>query len=100
MLSSGEKILLSAKLSGCNSDHAIAGRQAVVPLIFIENHLIYQNLIVNDMQIRVEAFPKVQEYIMKNESFSRSGDTYRGVEGDYISETENKHVKGHLGPGI
>ena len=37
---------------------------------------------------------------MKNESFSRSGDTYRGEEGDYIIETENKHIKGHLNPGV
>ena len=52
------------------------------------------------MQIRVEAPPEVQEYIMKNESFSRSGDTYRGEGGDYITETENKHIKGHLSPGV
>ena len=83
-----------------NSDHAIAGRQAVAPLMFIGNHLIYQTLIINDMQIRVEAPPEVQEYIMKNESFSRSGDTYRGEGGDYITETENKHIKGHLSPGV
>ena len=70
-----------------NSDHAIAGRQAVAPLMFIGNHLIYQTLFINDMQIRVEA-P------------TRSGDTYCGEEGDYIIETENKHIKGHLNPGV
>ena len=37
---------------------------------------------------------------MKNESFSRSGDTYCGEEGDYIIETENRHIKGHLNPGV
>ena len=42
-----------------NSDHAIAGRQAVAPLMFIGNHLIYQTLFINDMQIRVEASPEV-----------------------------------------
>ena len=44
------------------------------------------------MQVRVEAPPDVQEYIMKNESFSRSGDTYHGEGGDYLTETENKQV--------
>ena len=58
-----------------NSNHAIVGRQEVPPLMFIKNHLIYRTLIINDMQIRVEAPPYIQEYIMKNESFSRSGDT-------------------------
>ena len=58
-----------------NSNHAIAGHQEVPPLMFIKNHLIYQTLIINDMQKRVEAPPDIQEYIMKNESFSRSGDT-------------------------
>ena len=47
------------------------------------------------MQIRVEAPPEVQEYIMKNESFSGSGNIYHGEGGDYITETENKHIKGH-----
>ena len=42
-----------------NSDHAITGRQAVAPLMFIGNHLIYQTLFINDMQIRVEAPPDV-----------------------------------------
>ena len=78
-----------------NSDYAIAGCQTVVPVMFIGNHLIYQTLIINDMQIRVEAPPEVQECIIKNESFSRSGNTYHGEGGDYITETENKHVKGH-----
>ena len=64
-----------------NSDYAIAGHQAVAPLMFIENHLIYQTIIVNDMKIRVEAPSEVQEYIMKNKSFSRSGNIYNGERG-------------------
>ena len=65
-----------------NSNHAIAGRQEIPPLMFIKNHLIYQTLTINDMQIGVEAPPHIQEYIMKNESFSRSGNTYCGEGGD------------------
>ena len=83
-----------------NSGHAIAEHQAVAPLMFIGNHLIYQTLVINDMQVRVEAPPEVQEYIMKNESFSGSGNTYHGEGGDYIPETENKHIKGHQSPGV
>ena len=37
---------------------------------------------------------------MKKKSFLRSGNTYRGEGGDYITETDNKHIKGHLRPGI
>ena len=28
-----------------------------------------------------------------------SSDRYRGKGGDYITKVENKHIKGHLGPG-
>ena len=67
--------------------------------MFIGNHLIYQTLIISDIQIRVEAHLEVQEYIMKIKSLSRSGDTYRGEDGDYTTETE-KLFKGHLRPGV
>ena len=39
-------------------------------------------------------------FITGNESFSRSGDEYRGGCGDHIMENENKHIKGHLSPGV
>ena len=51
------------------------------------------------MQIWVDAPPEVQEYI-KNESFSRSDNICCGEGGDYITETENKHIKGHISPGV
>ena len=73
-----------------NSGHAIAEHQAVAPLMFIGNHLIYQTLVINDMQVRVEAPPEVQEYIMKNESFSGSGNTYHGEGGiTYLRQKTN-----------
>ena len=37
---------------------------------------------------------------MKNESFSRSADTYCGEVRDYITKTGNKHTKEHLSPGV
>ena len=42
----------------------------------------------------------VQEYIMENETFSRSGNTYCNEGGDFTTATENKHIKGHLDPGV
>ena len=35
-----------------------------------------------------------------NESFECYGDHFRGEGGDYVTETENKHVKSHLSPGV
>ena len=52
------------------------------------------------MKINIEAPLEVQEYIIKNESFSRSCNTYCGEVGDYITKTENKHTKEHLSPGV
>ena len=67
--------------------------------MFIGNHVIYGDLLINDMKIRVEAPPEVQKYIEDNEAFSRSGDPNRGEGGDYITENENRHLKSHLSPG-
>ena len=67
--------------------------------MFIGNHLIYETLIISDIQIRVEAHLEVQEYIMKIKTLSRSDNTYRGEEGNYITETK-KLIKGHLHPGV
>ena len=78
----------------------MAGRQAIALLMFIGNHLIYQTILLNDMKERLEAPKEVYDFITGNESFSRSGDEYRGKGGDYIKENENKHIKGHLGPGV
>ena len=83
-----------------NSQHAMAGRQAIAPLMFIGNHLIYQTILLNDMKERLEAPKEVYDFITGNKSFSRSGDEYRGEGGEYITENENKHIKGHLGPGV
>ena len=60
----------------------------------------YNHLILNDMKIGVEAPAVVTNFINQKESFSRSGDPCRGEGGDYITETENKHLKLHLSPGI
>ena len=45
----------SAGIRCNNSQHAMAGRQAVTPLMFIGNHLIYQAILLNDMKERLEA---------------------------------------------
>ena len=52
------------------------------------------------MEEWLEAPKEVYDFITGNELFSRSGDEYRGKGGDYIKENENKHIKGHLGPGV
>ena len=52
------------------------------------------------MKIRTLAPKEVQKYIEKNETFSRSGDHCHGEDGDYVTETENKHLKSHLAPGV
>ena len=57
-------------------------------------------LIVNDMRIRGEALNAIKEYIKRNESFDRSNDHKRAEGGDYITETKNKHLEGHLSPGV
>ena len=43
--------------------------------MFIGNHHIYKFLVVNDMKTGVQATKEVADYISRNESFSRSGDT-------------------------
>ena len=83
-----------------NSRFALAGRQKTAVLMFIGNHHIYKELIVSDMTIRVQAPEVVQNYIERNESFSRSGNEYRGEGGDYITENENRYLKSHLPPGV
>ena len=52
------------------------------------------------MRIRVEAPDAAKEHIKRNESFDCSNDHTRGEGGDYITKTENKHLKGHLSPGV
>ena len=79
---------------------ALAGRQKVAPIMFIGNHMTYRDIIVNDMQIRVEAPDDINKFIARNESFSVSGHNCRGEGGDFITEIENKHLKSHLPPGV
>ena len=43
---------------------------------------------------------KFNDFITSSKSFTRSGDEYRGEGGDFITENENKHIKGHLGLGV
>ena len=52
------------------------------------------------MKIRVQTLKELADYIGRNESFSRSGDTLRGEGGDYVTEKENRHLKSHLPPGV
>ena len=52
----------------------MAGRQAITPLMFIGNHLIYQTILLNDMKGQLEAPKEVYDFITGNKSFSRSGD--------------------------
>ena len=42
--------------------------------MYVGGHNRHKNIIVRDMQIRVEAPPEVTSCITLNESFSRSGD--------------------------
>ena len=62
--------------------------------------MTYRDIIVNDMQIRVEAPDDINKFIARNESFSVSGHNCRGEGGDFITEIENKHLKSHLPPGV
>ena len=77
----------------------MAGWQKAAPIMFIGKH-IYKSVILNDMKLHVEAPAEVCNLINQNESFSRSGDPCRGEGGDYITETENKHLKSYLPPGV
>ena len=52
------------------------------------------------MKIRFQTPREVADYISRNESFCRSGDTLRGEGGDYLAENENRHLKSHLPPGV
>ena len=83
-----------------NSLFALAGHQKVAPVMFTGNHMTYCDIIVNNMQIRVEAPNDINKFIARNESFSTSGDNCRVEGGDYITEIENKHLKSHLPPGV
>ena len=72
----------------------MAGRQAVAPLMFIGNHLIYQTILLNDMKEQLEVPKEVYDFITGKKSFSRSGDEYRGEGGDYIIEMRISILKG------
>ena len=41
---------------------ALAGQQKVTHIMFINNHVIYRDLIINDMQIRIEAPEEIKTY--------------------------------------
>ena len=77
----------------------MAGWQKAASITFIGKH-IYKSLILNNTKIGVEAPAEVCNFINQNKSFSRSGDPCRVEGGDYITETENKHLKLYLSPGI
>ena len=68
--------------------------------MFINNHVIYRDLIINDMQIQIEAPEEIKTFISRNQSYSRSGDPSKGEGGDYVTENENRHLKSHLSPGL
>ena len=92
--------MLQSGIRQNNSDYALAGRQKVIPIMFTGKHDICKPLIVTDMRIRAEVPDAVKECIKRNESFDRSNDHTRGESGDYITETENKHLKGRLSLGV
>ena len=79
---------------------ALAGQQKVVPIVFLGKHDIYHPFTFYDMKIRTLAPKEVQKYIEQNEAFSRAGDHCCGEGGDYVTETENKHLKSHLALGV
>ena len=83
-----------------NSAVALAGRQKLAPIMFLGKHDIYGLVICYDMKIRTLAPKEVQKYTEQNEAFSRSGDHCRGEGADYVMETENKHLKLQLAPGV
>ena len=68
--------------------------------MFINNHVIYRDLIINDMQIQIEAPEEIKTFISRNESYSRSGDPSKGEGGNYVTENENRYLKSHLSPGL
>ena len=59
-----------------NSQHAMAGRQTITPLMSIGNHLFHQTILLNDMKKPFEAPKEVYDFITGNKSFLRSGDEY------------------------
>ena len=48
---------------------------------------------VNDMKIRVQAPKEVADYISRNQSFSKCGETLCGNGGNYVTENKNRHLK-------
>ena len=79
---------------------ALAGRQKVIPITFINNHLICRDLIINGRRVRIEAPEEIKTFISRIESYSRSGDPSNREGGDYVTENENRHLKSHLSPGV
>ena len=75
-----------------NSLFALAGRQKVTPIMIINNHVIYRDLIRSTKEIKT--------FISRNESYSRSGDPSKGEGGDYVTKNDNRYLKSHLSPGV
>ena len=83
-----------------NSLFALPGRQKVTPTMLKNKHVIYCDLIINDMRIQIEAPEKNKTFISRNESYSRSGHPSKGEGGDYVTENENRHLKNHPSLGV
>lgn len=68
--------------------------------MFFNKHDIYCSIIYDDMKVRVLAPPQVQNCFKNNEAFSRTGNNFRREGEDYITETENKHLKNNFPKGV
>ena len=52
------------------------------------------------MKVHVLAPPPVEYYLKNNEAFFRIRNPFREKEGNYITETEYKHLKNNLCSGM
>ena len=87
-------------IRGGNSDYAFVGRQKTTHVMFFNKHDIYCSFLYNDMKVHVLAPPPVEYYLKNNEAFFRIRNPFREKEGNYITETEYKHLKNNLCSGM
>ena len=83
-----------------NSQFYVACRQKAAYVMLFNKHNIYRTILRNDMKTGALAPDAVNKYMVQNQSFSQSGNKFKGEGGDYVTENENKHRESNLPPGV
>ncbi len=89
-------------IEGTRKNHStamMAARTAFTPLFYGKAHPKYQELLLRDQVMRVQAPPEIKEYLHNTEAFTH-GDILSGQGADFVKEENIRATKSFLPPGI